>query len=85
MPVEELVALAQEALLLAVAVSIPVVAAAALVSLVVSVVQAATQITDSTVSHLPRLAVVTALLVATGPWMGSQIVSFAARVFAVSP
>ena len=40
------------------------------VSLVVSAVQAATQISDSTVSHLPRLAVVTALLVATGPWMG---------------
>jgi flagellar biosynthetic protein FliQ len=81
MSVDDLVRLAQEALLLSVAVSIPVLAAVALASLVVSVLQAATQVTDSTLSHLPRLLVATLVLVAAGPWMGAQIVAFAARAF----
>lgn len=81
MSVDDLVALSQEALLLSVAVSIPVVAALALSSLFVSLLQAATQITDSTLAHLPRLLVGALVLVLAGPWMGAQIVAFAARAF----
>jgi flagellar biosynthesis protein FliQ len=81
MSVDDLVALSQEALLLSVAVSIPVIAALALSSLVVSVLQAATQVTDATLAHLPRLLVAALVLVVSGPWMGAQIVAFAARAF----
>jgi type III secretory pathway component EscS len=66
---------------LSVAVALPVVGAAALIGLVVSVVQAATQIQDHTLGHLPRLLVVVAVLVATGPWIGAQIAEFAVRAF----
>jgi flagellar biosynthetic protein FliQ len=81
MPVDELVALSQEALILAVAVSVPVLAALALSSLVVSALQAATQLTDSTLAHLPRLLVGALVLALSGPWMGAQIAAFAARAF----
>ena len=57
-----LAALGQEALLLAVAVSLPVVAIAALVGLLVAVLQAATQVQDATLAHLPRLLVVAVVL-----------------------
>jgi len=77
----DLTSLGQQALLLSVAVALPVVAAAALVGLVVSVLQAATQIQDHTLGHLPRLLAVVAVLVATGPWIGSQIAEFALRAF----
>jgi type III secretion HrpO family protein len=77
----DLTALSQQALLLSVAVALPVVGAAALIGLVVSVLQAATQIQDHTLGHLPRLLVVVAVLVATGPWIGSQIAEFALRAF----
>ncbi len=77
----DLTSLGQQALLLAVAVALPVVGAAAVVGLVVSVLQAATQIQDHTLGHLPRVLVVTAILVATGPWIGSQIAEFALRAF----
>jgi len=77
----ELTSLGQQALLLSVAVALPVVGAAALIGLVVSVLQAATQIQDYTLGHLPRLVVVVVVLVATGPWMGSQIAEFAVRAF----
>ncbi len=73
---------AQEALLLAVAVSLPVVGAAAVIGLAVAVMQAATQVQDVTIAHLPRLVVVAVVLAIAGPWMGSQIAAFAARVFA---
>jgi flagellar biosynthesis protein FliQ len=76
-----LVPLAQEALLLAVTVSLPVVAVAALVGLVMAVLQAATQVQDVTLAHLPRLLVVAVLLAVLGPWMGSEIATFAARAF----
>lgn len=77
----DLTALSQQALLLSVAVALPVVGAAALVGLLVSVVQAATQVQDHTIGHLPRMLVVAAVLVATGPWIGGQIAEFAVRAF----
>lgn len=83
MPFDDLVGLAQEALVLSVSVSLPVVAALAVMSFVTSLLQAATQISDSTLSHLPRLIVGAVALAAAGPWMGAQIVGFASRVFSV--
>ncbi|MDX2052065.1 MAG: flagellar biosynthetic protein FliQ [Polyangiaceae bacterium] len=76
-----LAGLAQEALLLGLTLSVPVLAASLLVSLVVSMLQAATQIQDSSLSHLPRLVVVALVLAFTGPWIGSQVVAFASRAF----
>jgi type III secretion HrpO family protein len=78
---EGLAALGQEALVLSLAVSLPVVGVAALVGLVVAALQAATQIQDVTIAHLPRLVAVALALILVGPWMGAQIAAFAARVF----
>jgi flagellar biosynthesis protein FliQ len=73
-------AIGQEALLLSVAISLPVVGIAALIGLLVAVFQAATQIQDVTIAHLPRLVVVAVALAVMGPWMGSEIAAFAARI-----
>jgi type III secretion HrpO family protein len=81
MSAAELTRIAQEALLLSLVVSLPVVAVAALVGLVVGVLQAATQIQDFTLAHLPRLVLVAVALALVGPWMGGQIGAFAARMF----
>jgi flagellar biosynthesis protein FliQ len=75
-------AVSQEALLLSVAVSLPVVGVAALIGLLVAVFQAATQVQDITIAHLPRLVVVAIALAIAGPWMGGQIAAFATRIFA---
>lgn len=71
---------AQGALLLSVAVALPVLAVAAIVGLIVAAFQAASQIQDPTIAHLPRLLAVIAALVVLGPWMGSQIAAFAERM-----
>lgn len=75
---------AQNALLLSVAVALPVLGVAAVVGLVVAAFQAASQIQDPTIAHLPRLLAVVAALVVLGPWMGSQIGAFAERMLVMA-
>jgi type III secretion HrpO family protein len=81
-PAPVLVHDAQQALLLVVAVSLPVLGVAAIVGLVVAAFQAASQIQDPTLAHLPRLLAVVAALALLGPWMGHEVAAFAAQVFA---
>jgi flagellar biosynthesis protein FliQ len=81
-PTARLVHDAQHALLLVVAVSIPVLVVAGLVGLVVAAFQAASQIQDPTLAHLPRTIVVVAALAIFGPWMGHVIAAFAEQMFA---
>jgi len=84
MPVATLLEQAQNALLLSVAVALPVLAVAAIVGLIVAAFQAASQIQDPTIAHLPRLLAVIAALVVLGPWMGSQIGAFADRMLTMA-
>ena len=79
-----LVEYAQEALMLTILISLPIVAVAALVGLIVAAFQAASQIQDATLAHLPRLMAVIAALALLGPWMGHEVASFAERVFTLA-
>ena len=79
-----LVEQAQNALMLSIAVALPVLLVAAIVGLVVAAFQAASQIQDPTIAHLPRLLAVVAALVVLGPWMGSQIGTFAERMLTMA-
>ncbi|MCL2450906.1 MAG: type III secretion system export apparatus subunit SctS [Polyangiaceae bacterium] len=76
-----LVHAAQQGLFLVVAISLPVLAVAAVVGFVVAAFQAASQIQDATLAHLPRLIVVAAALAIAGPWMGRTIAAFAVQMF----
>jgi type III secretion HrpO family protein len=84
MPPATLVHHAQQALLLVVAVSLPVLAVAAIIGLVTAALQAATQIQDPTLAHLPRLVAVVAAIALLGPWMGHEVAVFAEQVFATA-
>jgi type III secretion HrpO family protein len=75
---------AEQALILMIAVSLPVLAVAAIVGLFVAAFQAASQIQDPTLSHLPRLLAVIAALALLGPWMGHQVAAFAEQMFGAS-
>jgi flagellar biosynthetic protein FliQ len=52
-----------------------------LVGLVVSILQAATQINEQTLSFLPRLLVTLLTLMAAGPWLLTQLLEFSNRLF----
>jgi flagellar biosynthesis protein FliQ len=75
---------AEGALVLSIAVALPVLLVAAVVGLVVAAFQAASQIQDPTIAHLPRLLAVVAALVVLGPWMGTEIGTFAERMFTLA-
>jgi type III secretion protein S len=81
MALEELTTLAQQALLLALWVSLPVLGVAALVGLLGAILQAATQVQDAALGHFPKFVAVTVALALAGPWMGRQILAFALRAF----
>lgn len=81
MPLDELVSLAQQGLLLALVVSLPVLGVAAVVGLVSAIFQAATQVHDAALGHFPKFVAVTIALALVGPWMGRQLLAFAVRAF----
>jgi type III secretion protein S len=78
---DELVELAQQGLLLALLVSLPVLAVAAVVGLLSAILQAATQVHDAALGHFPKFVAVTIALALLGPWMGRQLLTFAVRAF----
>lgn len=81
MALDELVSLAQQGLLLALLVSLPVLGVAAVVGLVSAIFQAATQVHDAALGHFPKFVAVTIALALVGPWMGRQLLAFAVRAF----
>jgi len=75
----------QQALEVTLLISAPLLLAALITGLVISVFQAATQINEMTLSFIPKLLAVFAALVLAGPWMLSVIVDFTRRLFSAIP
>jgi flagellar biosynthetic protein FliQ len=63
----------------------PVLAAALVVGLVISVFQVATQLQEMTLSYVPKLLVSGLILIALGPWMLHQITQFAISTITMIP
>ena len=66
----------QQGLYLMLMVSAPVLLAVLVVGLVVSIFQAATQINEMTLSFIPKLLAMAAVLALTGPWMLRSLVEY---------
>lgn len=79
------VELLREALLMAMVVSLPILAVAVAVGLVTAIAQSATQVQDQSVSAVPRLVACAIALLALAGWMVSKLVSFAQTMFAGVP
>ena len=73
--------LAPCACFLVLAVSLPVLGVAAVGGLIVAAFQAASQIQDPTLAHLPRLLAVIVAVALLGPWMGHEVATFAMQMF----
>jgi flagellar biosynthetic protein FliQ len=78
---QDAISLGQDALAVAGLVAAPMLLAALIVGLVISVMQAATQVNEQTLSFIPKLVAVFAALLITGPWMISMMTDFMQRVF----
>jgi len=82
---EVVIGLVQQALEVTLLVSAPLLLAALVTGLVVSVFQAATQINEMTLSFIPKLIAVFAAVVLAGPWMVSVLVDFTRRLLTGIP
>ena len=63
----------------------PVLGLSMLVGLLVSVLQVVTQIQEMSLTFVPKLVVVVAVMVAFGPWMLGKLLAFAAGLIAGIP
>lgn len=77
--------LGREALYLALLVSAPVMVLSLGVGLLVSFLQATTQIHEQTLAFVPKIIATFAALLIFGPWMMTKLLDFAARLFSAIP
>ena len=75
----------QEGLLMLLTIAAPVLLVVLAIGLVVSIIQAATQIHESTLSFVPKLVGAVAVLAIAGPWMLNTLVEYLQRVIQTIP
>lgn len=72
-----ILAIGKQGLFLTLILSAPAVLVALLVGLMISLVQATTQIQEQTLTFVPKLVGVFVVLALTGPWLMAQMIAFA--------
>jgi len=82
---DTVVAIGQEALKITALVAAPVLVAVLVTGLVISLFQAVTQINEMTLSFIPKLLVLTVVLVIAGTWMLDVLIHYTQRLFASIP
>jgi flagellar biosynthetic protein FliQ len=82
---DTVVNLATQAMSLALKIAGPLLLAALLVGLLVSVFQAVTQIQEQSLSLIPKIAAVAVVVVLLGPWMLGQLVSYTTALYTSIP
>ena len=75
----------QQGLYMLLLVSAPVLITVLVVGLVISVLQAATQINEATLSFVPKVVAAVAVLAIAGPWMLTMLVEYIQRTLLALP
>ncbi len=82
---DTVVHLAQQAMELAMKVGGPLLLVGLAIGLIVSVFQAVTQIQEQSLSFIPKIVGVAAVIVIAGPWMLGQLLSYTEELFRSIP
>ena len=82
---DTVVSLATQAMKLAIEVGGPMMLVGLVVGLVVSIFQAVTSIQEQSLSFIPKIVALAAILVILGPWMLDQLVSYAQNLYTSIP
>lgn len=85
MPEDLYSGIGQRALITAVTVSLPLLGATLIVGILISIFQAVTSIQEMTLTFIPKILVVAAVLYFLGPWMGRVLLVFSQELFANLP
>ena len=79
------VSLATQAMSLALKVSLPLLLVGLVVGVVISIFQAVTSIQEQTLSFIPKVLAMAAVLVIGGPWMLNQLLAYTAELWTSIP
>ncbi|MBI1989991.1 MAG: flagellar biosynthesis protein FliQ [Betaproteobacteria bacterium] len=82
---ESVMTLGRQAVEIAFLVSAPLLLAALATGLVVSIFQAATQINEMTLSFIPKLLAMFAVVILAGPWMIGVMLDYIRQLYAGIP
>ena len=85
MDAQQVFTLGQQGLMLMLTVAAPLLVTVLAVGLVVSVLQAATQINEATLSFVPKVVAAVVVLAVAGPWMLSTLVEYLQRTLQSIP
>ena len=77
--------IAQQAMEVTLLLSAPLLLTALVTGLVVSILQAATQINEMTLSFIPKLVALFGVMIGTGPWMLATMVDYTRRLLMQIP
>lgn len=81
MTVDEVIAIASEALFLVIKVSAPILLISLIVGLAVSIFQTVTSIQEQTLTFVPKIVAVFLGLIVLGSWMLTQLTEFMTRLW----
>ncbi|MHB1570918.1 MAG: flagellar biosynthesis protein FliQ [Solirubrobacteraceae bacterium] len=82
---DTVVNLATQAMTLAIEVAGPMMLVGLVIGLVVSIFQAVTSIQEQSLSFIPKIIGLAALIVILGPWMLDQLVNYASNLYLSIP
>jgi len=82
---ESVMALAHQAMYVALQLAAPVLLVSLVVGLAVSLFQAATQINEATLSFIPKLLAIAVTMVIIGPWMLTTMLDYLRQVLTSIP
>jgi flagellar biosynthetic protein FliQ len=85
MTTDTVVSLATQAMSLALKISIPLLGVGLVVGVLISIVQAVTSIQEQTLSFIPKVLAMAAVLVIGGPWMLNQLMSYTTELWMSIP
>ncbi|MDT0176931.1 flagellar biosynthesis protein FliQ [Pantoea sp. RRHST58] len=82
---ESVMSMGQDALRLALMLAAPLLLAALVSGLIISLLQAATQVNEQTLSFIPKVLAVAATGVIAGPWMLNLVLDYIRTLFSNLP
>lgn len=75
----------RDALMMVLIVSVPILVGGMLVGLIISILQATTQIQEQSLSFVPKLVTVLLLLIVLAPWIANVLTGYTNELFAKIP
>ena len=85
MSIDVVSALMRDGIILILMLSLPAIGLGLIIGLTVAILQALTQVQEQTLTFVPKMVAVLLMIALTSSWMGSQLIAFCQRLWAMIP